>query len=87
MMTQFDQAIASDQGCPDQVSTLNIRRQRTISWERFCRWVTSTDNRMYLGWFGVLMIPTLSTAAIVFVIALIAAPPVDVSLSGTEITC
>jgi photosystem II P680 reaction center D1 protein len=82
MMTQFDQAIASDQGCPDQVSTLNIRRQRTISWERFCRWVTSTDNRMYLGWFGVLMIPTLSTAAIVFVIALIAAPPVDVSGTG-----
>ena len=25
--------------------------------EAFCEWVTSTDNRLYVGWFGVLMIP------------------------------
>ncbi len=24
-------------------------------WERFCQWITSTNNRMYIGWFGVLM--------------------------------
>ena len=24
---------------------------------RFCEWVTSTENRLYVGWFGVLMIP------------------------------
>jgi photosystem II P680 reaction center D1 protein len=46
-------------------------------WERFCRWVTSTDNRLYIGWFGLLMIPTLLAAAICFVIAFIAAPAVD----------
>ena len=29
------------------------------TWEQFCRWITSTNNRIYIGWFGVLMIPTL----------------------------
>jgi photosystem II P680 reaction center D1 protein len=32
-------------------------------WERFSRWMTSTENRIYLGWFSVLMIPTLLVAA------------------------
>ena len=47
-------------------------------WERFCQWITSTNNRMYIGWFGVLMIPALLSAATCFVIAFIAAPPVDI---------
>ena len=47
-------------------------------WERFCQWITSTNNRMYIGWFGVLMIPALLSAAICFIIAFIAAPPVDI---------
>jgi photosystem II P680 reaction center D1 protein len=47
-------------------------------WSRFCSWITSTENRLYIGWFGVLMIPTLLTAASVFIIAFIAAPPVDI---------
>lgn len=51
-------------------------------WERFCQWITSTDNRIYIGWFGVIAIPTLSTAAIVFVLALIAAPAVDIDGTG-----
>ncbi|MBW4506407.1 MAG: photosystem II q(b) protein [Scytonematopsis contorta HA4267-MV1] len=46
-------------------------------WERFCRWVTSTDNRIYIGWFGLVMFPTLTVATVVFIIAFIAAPPVD----------
>jgi len=46
-------------------------------WEQFCRWVTSTNNRIYIGWFGVLMIPTILTASIVFIIAIVAAPPVN----------
>jgi len=45
---------------------------------QFCNWVTSTDNRLYVGWFGVLMIPTLLSATICFIIAFIAAPPVDI---------
>jgi photosystem II P680 reaction center D1 protein len=46
-------------------------------WDQFSEWITSTENRIYIGWFGVLMIPTLLVASIVFAIAFIAAPPVD----------
>ncbi|KAG8391166.1 hypothetical protein BUALT_Bualt01G0159500 [Buddleja alternifolia] len=46
---------------------------------RFCNWITSTENRLYIGWFGVLMIPTLLTATSVFIIAFIATPPVDIN--------
>ncbi|KAG6539947.1 hypothetical protein Mapa_018713 [Marchantia paleacea] len=54
------------------------RRESASIWGRFCDWVTSTENRLYIGWFGVLMIPTLLTATSVFIIAFIAAPPVDI---------
>jgi photosystem II P680 reaction center D1 protein len=47
------------------------------TWERFCDWVTSTNNRIYIGWFGILMIPTLLVAATCFILAFIAAPGVD----------
>ncbi len=46
-------------------------------WDRLCNWITSTDNRLYIGWFGVLMIPTLLAASICFVLAFVAAPGVD----------
>jgi len=58
--------------------SLEQRQRHSHSlWERFCDWVTSTNNRMYVGWFGVLLIPTALTAAIVFILAMVAAPPVD----------
>jgi len=57
---------------------LERRENATSLWARFCEFVTSTENRIYLGWFGVLMVPTLLTAASVFIIAFIAAPPVDI---------
>jgi hypothetical protein len=40
-------------------------------WGRFCNWVTSTENRLYIRWFGVLMIPTLLIATSVFIIAML----------------
>jgi photosystem II P680 reaction center D1 protein len=55
-------------------------RQRSSSlgsWEQFFQWVTSTDNRLYIGWFGLLMIPTLLTATICFIIVFTTAPGVD----------
>ena len=55
-----------------------LSRQQTSTWENFCEWVTSTNNRLYVGWFGVLMIPTLLAATICFIVAFIAAPPVDI---------
>ena len=54
------------------------RRESTSLWARFCEWITSTENRLYIGWFGTIMIPTLLTATSVFIIAFIAAPPVDI---------
>jgi hypothetical protein len=34
-----------------------LSRENGSLWARFCEWVTSTENRLYIGWFGVLMIP------------------------------
>ena len=55
-----------------------ILTQRRDTWEEFCSWVTSTNNRLYVGWFGVLMIPCLLAATTCFIIAFIGAPPVDI---------
>jgi photosystem II P680 reaction center D1 protein len=47
-------------------------------WRSFQDWITSTDNRLYIGWFGVLMIPCLLTASLCFIVAFLAAPLVDI---------
>lgn len=63
------------------MSTVVQRRPRLEifkAWDRFCQWITSTENRIYIGWFGVLMIPTLLAAACCFILALIVAPSVDI---------
>jgi photosystem II P680 reaction center D1 protein len=60
------------------MTTLMQRRSSVSLWDRFCNWITSTENRLYVGWFGVLLIPTALTATIVFILAIIAAPPVDI---------
>ena len=62
------------------MTTLLDRRSPTYPldlWERVCKWITSTQNRIYIGWFGVLMIPTLLAATICFILAFLAAPRVD----------
>ncbi|MEO1372772.1 MAG: photosystem II q(b) protein [Cyanobacteria bacterium J06635_10] len=73
---------------PSQSNVLEKRDWGNYSqvWERFCQSVTSTDNRLYIGWFGLVMIPTLSVAAVVFIIAFIAAPPVDMGGWGEPIS-
>ena len=58
-------------------ATISIKRQENL-WDRYLNWVTSTNNRLYLGHFSVLMVPCLLAAAICFIIAFIAAPPVDI---------
>ena len=60
------------------MATTLSRQQGVNNWDSFCEWVTSTNNRLYVGWFGVLMIPTLLAATICFIVAFIAAPPVDI---------
>jgi hypothetical protein len=46
----------------NRAATLQRRASANL-WERFCAWITSTENRLYIGWFGVLMIPCLLTAS------------------------
>ena len=66
-------------GRGDEYMTATLERYESQNiWERFCSWITSLDNRLYIGWFGVVMIPTLLTATTCFIIAFIAAPPVDI---------
>jgi photosystem II P680 reaction center D1 protein len=64
------------------MNTIVGRRRKEFGffdlWDLFCAWITSTDNRIYIGWFGVLMIPTLLAATTCFIIAFIAAPSVDI---------
>ena len=61
------------------MAAISLNREGQASnWESFCQWVTSTNNRLYVGWFGVLMIPALLTATTCFILAFIAAPPVDI---------
>ena len=60
------------------MTTTLQRRESASFWEQFCAWITSTENRLYIGWFGCLMFPTLLTAISAYVIAFIAAPPVDI---------
>jgi photosystem II P680 reaction center D1 protein len=60
------------------LSPLDTKDSMATTWNRFANWITSTENRLYIGWFGTLMIPTLLTAATAFVTAFIAAPPVDI---------
>jgi len=58
------------------MTTTLQRREIASFWDQFCAWITSTENRLYIGWSGVLMFPTLLTAISAYIIAFIAAPPV-----------
>nr|YP_010260989.1 photosystem I reaction center protein D1 [Trentepohlia sp. BN17]UIB38743.1 photosystem I reaction center protein D1 [Trentepohlia sp. BN17] len=75
------------------MTTALARNTNQSLWTRFCNFITSTENRIYIGWFGVLMFPTFPfmgechillkyvlTATTVYIIAFIAAPPVDINM-------
>ena len=53
--------------------TATIALQQKNAWDQFCDWVTSTNNRLYVGWFVTLMIPCLLAATTCFILAFIAA--------------
>jgi photosystem II P680 reaction center D1 protein len=61
-------------------ATIAQRPTNTIkdTWDSYLNWVTSTNNRLYIGHAGVLMIPCLLAATTCFILAFIAAPPVDI---------
>ena len=58
-------------------ATIALPKQSSL-WDRYLQWVSSTENRLYVGHFGALMIPCLLTATTAFILAFIAAPPVDI---------
>ena len=60
------------------VATIATPQSRVNPWDSYLNWVTSTQNRLYIGHFGVIMIPTLLAATTCFILAFIAAPPVDI---------
>lgn len=60
------------------MTTTLERLNRDSLWDQVCNWITSIENRLYIGWFGVLLIPTALVATVVFVLAFVAAPPVDI---------
>ncbi len=40
-------------------------------WKQFGQGGTSTDNRLYISWFGIPMIPTICAASVCFVLTFI----------------
>ena len=59
-------------------TTLTRSNPLRQGWDNYLNWLTSTDNRIYVGLFGTLMFPTLLAATACFIIAFIGAPPVDI---------
>jgi len=59
-------------------ATLALPQKSSNLWDKYLSWVTSTNNRLYIGHAGVIMIPCLLAATICFILAFIAAPPVDI---------
>jgi photosystem II P680 reaction center D1 protein len=47
-------------------------------WACILCFILSSANRLYIGWFGILMFPLLSLAIIAYITAFIFAPPVDI---------
>jgi photosystem II P680 reaction center D1 protein len=47
-------------------------------WGSLLGLVLSTSNRLYIGWFGLLMFPLIGVASFVFILGFISAPPVDI---------
>ena len=47
-------------------------------WGTLLGFILSTSNRLYIGWFGLLMFPLIGVALFVFILGFISAPPVDI---------
>ena len=57
----------------------NMKNTFTYNWWAYViGFVLSTANRLYVGWFGMLLFPILSLAIIAYITAFILAPPVDI---------
>ena len=52
--------------CILMAAIFSNKRSIPVNWQKFCEWVTSTNNRLYVGWFGVLMNPLLTNCYYMF---------------------
>merc|ERR1711948_6797 len=52
--------------------------QLTTFWGAFLGFVLSTSNRIYIGWFGILMFPLVGISTIAYIAGFLSAPPVDI---------
>jgi len=52
--------------------------QNNSFWGTFSSFILSTSNRIFIGWFGILMFPLLSVASVFFIVGFLCAPPVDI---------
>ena len=59
-------------------NTSNILPSGYNFWGYLIGFLLSTSNRLYIGWFGVLMLPLLGLAIIAYITAFTLAPPVDI---------
>merc|ERR1719164_191141 len=60
-------------------NTTNQMYTNTSTWWGFITsFLLSTNNRLYIGWFGVLMFPLIAVATVAYIAAFILAPPVDI---------
>ena len=59
-------------------NTTNILGDSFNWWGLVIGYVLSTGNRLFIGWFGILMLPLRGLAIVTYVIAFINAPPVDI---------
>jgi len=48
------------------------------TWSFILSFILSTSNRLYFGWFGILMFPLFLLATLCFVTSFISGPPVDI---------
>merc|ERR1712048_1534854 len=59
-------------------NTSNILSSGYSWWGYLIGFLLSTSNRLYIGWFGVLMFPLTGLAIVAYIAAFIFAPPVDI---------
>jgi photosystem II P680 reaction center D1 protein len=58
--------------------SLNFGLNISGFWSLFIGYITSTTNRFYIGYFGLVMYPLLAVAVTVFMLGVFYAPPVDI---------
>ena len=59
-------------------TTNRLYFRTTTQWGFITSFILSTNNRLYVGWFGVLMFPFIAVSTIAYIAAFILAPPVDI---------